>query len=377
MYDLQSWRHILLTDGARFLTWINETDARIKKLQLIADELELYLKSVLRTREICIAFWNAILNVRNACNDIKTYEKPLAAEAYAYVHFLDRYWRTWDVLLELTEIGALPLGIEGIRILDIGAGPAPTAYAINDFYGLLREFGNDEGIASLHCQETEVNIIESNPSMCHFIHHFSECTRRCVPFHAHKKDFALVDPVSERASLKRELQRKEYYDGSVNEYFDEYFPEEVNEIVQREERYRLVILSNFLTLNETVSKFEPNLRALFSDLRSGSAVIIVGGKGPRYEKIYAYLISIAKSSGLTNLTELPKTLGATSYSTAAGLIKRCQNNIYQHLEKLTENKSLKKTNDYPDYWNAEPSRKRKPEFGLQVFRKGRWPKQDS
>ncbi|MDP3104324.1 MAG: hypothetical protein Q8M95_06925 [Candidatus Methanoperedens sp.] len=374
MYESQSWRHILLTDGARCLTWINETEARIIKLQVIADDLELYLKSVLRKRETCIAFWEAIPNIRNACNDNKTYEKPLAAEAYAYVHFLDKYWRTWDVLMELTEKGALPLGIEGIRILDIGAGPAPTAYAINDFYRLLRDFGNDESIAAFLCQETEVKVIESSPSMCHFIHHFSECTKRRGPFHAHKKDFALVDPVSERISLRKELQRMEYYDGSVNEYFDEYSPKEVNEIVQREERYRLVILSNFLTLNETVSKFEPNLRALFSDLRGGSSVIIVGGRGIQYEKIYADLMSIAKSSGLTNMTELPTTLGSTSYSTAAGIIKRCQNNIYQHLEQLTGNKSLSRTKDYPDYWNAEPSKKRRPDFRLQVFRKGRWPK---
>jgi hypothetical protein len=52
----QSWRYILLTDGARFLNWLDETNARIIKLHLIADKLESYLKAVLETREAYLIF---------------------------------------------------------------------------------------------------------------------------------------------------------------------------------------------------------------------------------------------------------------------------------------------------------------------------------
>lgn len=372
--QLRSWRHILLTDGARFLNWIDETDARVIKLQLIADELESYLKSILKTREACLTFWHVIPKVRVDCNNILTYEEPLAAEAYAYSYLLDRYWRTWDVLLQLTAIGALPLGTEGIRILDVGTGPAPTAYAIEDFYGLLREFGSKEDIATFSSQKTDLHIIECSQAMLRFIHYFSEYTKRPGPFHAYKDDFAKVDPLLEREYLRSKLLREEYYEASEDEYFRENSPEEVNYIVQRHECYRLVILSYFITLTEYIKKFEPNLSKLFSDLHSGSVVIIIGGHGKKYEKIYEELISIAKSKALTYLAESPKSLGETSYPAAARVIKRCQYNVYRHLEKLAGSESLEKTRVYPDYWNIEPSQERRSKFGLRLLRKGRWPR---
>ena len=91
-------------------------------------------------------FWNTIPHVRKACNDPCTYQLPWAAEAYAYVHLLLRYCRTWAVLKHLTAKAVLPLGSQGVRVLDVGTGPAPALYAIDDFYSALDRFAQESEI---------------------------------------------------------------------------------------------------------------------------------------------------------------------------------------------------------------------------------------
>ena len=50
----------------------------------------------------------------------------------------------------------LPLGNEGVNILDVGTGPAPTPYAIQDFDYQLRSYGIDnqinESFSNIHNQ---------------------------------------------------------------------------------------------------------------------------------------------------------------------------------------------------------------------------------
>jgi ribosomal protein RSM22 (predicted rRNA methylase) len=54
----------------------------------------------------------------------------LAVEAYAYVHLLERYRRTWSALKYMCKVAALLLGTRGIRVLDVGSGPGPSVYAV-------------------------------------------------------------------------------------------------------------------------------------------------------------------------------------------------------------------------------------------------------
>src|SRR5207249_10521114 len=137
-----------------------------------------FLKARLSGPGECHNFWNAIPTVLAACNDNRTYEAPLAAEAYSYLHLLERYRRTWDVLIHMVELCRLPLGERGIAVLDIGTGPAAALYAISDFYMLLRSFGDERSIPELSAQGTQLHAIEQSPSMLRFVHHFSEYARR-------------------------------------------------------------------------------------------------------------------------------------------------------------------------------------------------------
>lgn len=392
-----TWRQLILQHGPAFLDWLSETDAQSKALSKLAIDLEEFLKRNLQDLESCQYFWNAIPLVRLACNINKTYEMPLAAEAYAYVHMLDRYWRTWDVLIELTRKGVLPAGLRGVDVLDVGTGPAPTPYALYDYYTLLRRFGRKNNIIEFAQQTTQISIAESSQAMSRFMHHFSEYSIRPGPFRADIADFADLNPAAKRQKLEQHLRQQDYYDPSSDEFYSEYLPDEANRIANLHQRFRIVIFSNFFTLNETVKTFSNTLDTLYSDLNAGSVVLIIGAVGNQYEKIYNSLSKIAEQHRLSRLFELPETLGENpAVKQAQRVVKNAQNSVYQFLEQIAGAENLPQQiarskyyhcefveshcrNNFsdiipwPDYWNPEPNPKKRMTFGFRVYRKGRWP----
>jgi hypothetical protein len=392
-----SWRRLILDHQSDFLKWVDATDTRMRLLISVSGCLETYLTGRLQSQDDCIQFWNAIPLVRTACNFSETYELPFAAEAYAYVHTLDRYWRTWDALIELTIKGALPVGAEGVRILDVGTGPLPTPYAFQDFYQQLRLYGDNNRIAELASQNTHFGIVESSSSMRRLMHWLSEHCQRPGPYGADITDFAEVNPPATRKELEQSLRRREYYDASVDDYYYEYTTEEANFIANRHQRYRMVIFSNFFTVDHVIDQFEKAITALFADLSSGAVVMILGGTGGQYKKVYSRLIELAQNSGLRRLTELDGSLGAgTQAARAQEEIKKRQHAVYRHLLRIVSDRQLPEalvTSDYPyaefanqigldlpptirwpDYWNPAPFPGKRVEFSLHVFRKGKWPR---
>ena len=388
-----SWRKLLLQEGPNFIKWLDESNARLNALSKLAGYLELFLINTLRSPEDCISFWNAIPLVRTACNFNETYELPFASAAYAYVHLLDRYWRTWEVLIELTNKGALPLGPEGVRVLDVGTGPAPTPYAIQDYYALLRKYGDANGIAKFSIQNTNFTIVESSPSMRHFIHLFSETCSRPGPFGADIIDFGDVNPPAKRKALYKYLRDTEYYDG--DDYYLEYLPEEANMIAQRYQRFRMVVFSNFFTVEHTVRKFRDTLDVLLGDLRSGTVMLVLGATGNQYKNIYTQITKISKNKGFVELIEVDEMLGKSAQSSLAQrIIKQCQHSVFKHLVELAGRETIQESISlqeyayrdfaekqeielpldirWPDYWTPTPYARKKLTFSLKAYRKGKW-----
>ena len=128
-----SWRQILKRYASSFSAWLNETDREYECLDRLATFLSQYLISRVESATPAREFWGTIPEVRRACNEARTYERPWAAEAYAFVHLLERYRRMWSALKHLTATAVLPLGARGVRALDIGTGPAASLYAIDDY----------------------------------------------------------------------------------------------------------------------------------------------------------------------------------------------------------------------------------------------------
>ena len=373
MQPSTSWRQILKSHSGSFLTWLDKTNRKYEMLDCLARKLSDFLIARIRSEADAREFWNTIPCIRAACNDLSTYELPWAGEAYAYVHLLLRYHRTWAVLKHLTAEAVLPLGRHGVRVLDVGTGPAPVLYAIDDFYSSLYRFAQDSGIQELCIPPPELDCIENSPNMARFMHHFSEYCGRRGPFGPSLDNFEDLDFPAERKSYFKNNRYKTYWDNSTEEYEDwddSYLVEEESNSLFR---FRLVVFSNFLTLGCTVSHFEKELRTLFDDLRPGSVVIILGATGGDYQEIFERLGQMARDANMRHDDWDTDALGSQIDKRVATRIKTAQHDVYCHLERVASTPPLPKNNSWPDYWCPEPSSKLRTKFALRVFRLGKWP----
>jgi hypothetical protein len=184
-----TWRRLLIEHGPAFLRWLSTSGREEMALDRVSTCLSGFLIGAIEQvaaewPNAAVEFWNRIPDVRACCSTPEIFEQPFAVEAYAYVHFLERYRRTWAALRYLTDVAALPLAINGVRTLDVGAGPAPALYAIDDYYGALKDFAAASEIEPLMVPLPKLNIIERSQRMNWFVHRFSEFCGRRGPFGA-------------------------------------------------------------------------------------------------------------------------------------------------------------------------------------------------
>lgn len=271
-------------------------------------------------------------------------------------------------LTALAARACLPLGIEGVRILDIGTGPGTIAFAINDFYQELRSFGEAQGFEVLALQTVLFNSVEINEYMQRFLSYFREVSGRFIPAAEMYPDFASFDPRSEREQhFDRLLAEEDFneFEGEFEPAFSEY---EAHCEAQRVARFRLVVMSYFLTTPEALRQFETALTGLVRDLRPGSVVMLLGAPG--HERIHREMERTMESGHFRRLHEVPDELDTGT--DVEVIIKRAQYRVYEHLAGIVGEERLPREG-YPDYWNPEPSRRVQTNFRLTAFRKGRWP----
>lgn len=369
-----SWRRLLLQHRADYSSWLLSAELAHKMVEAIANDLKTYLKWRLTTPSKCIDFWNNRDAVRASCNDNSTYEKPFAAEAYAFTHMVERYWRTWNVLRHLTDMCLLPLGKNGIRMLDVGTGPGPTPYAVLDFYALLRDYGSTRNIDLFSTQKVDVQVIEQSRGMNRFLHWFSELSNRPGPYGAYKVDFGQLDSATARQRLQKELRSQEFYDPVTAESYPEYSTIEANYIAQAHERFRLVIFSNFFTLADTVEKYKSTIESLFLDLRPGSVVLILGATGrndanDKYQIIYKQLTELAVKNGMQKVTDERMEPFDDRVHT---IIKQAQYEVVLHLDQIAGVDKISRKPPHSHYWQPDSKPKIQSSFTLQAYRKGKW-----
>jgi hypothetical protein len=149
---------------------------------------------------------------------LETFRKPFAVDAYAYVHFLERYRRTWVTLDKLTEFAVLPLASRGVRVLDVGTGPACSLYAIEDFYAAVREFAGLSDIPELEVEAPELSCVEKTDQMIWFFHEFSERLGRRGPFGCISDEFVTLDLKERRSFHRRQNEYDRYWDEETQQY---------------------------------------------------------------------------------------------------------------------------------------------------------------
>lgn len=372
-----SWRRQLKIHGHKYLKWLDQSGRTSLQYSTIANQLSTFLvNEISRASQVCpeapILFWDNIPKVLQCCNDLSTFEKSFAVEAYAYVHFLERYRRTWKTLEYLTSLSVLPLGSTGVRVLDIGAGPAHSSYAIADFYAALHDWAVYAKIPELAIPPPTLSCIEQSRSMVHFFHIFSEFTRRAGPFRSITSDFKGLDLQAMRTDYRRQNGSEDYWDPDTEQIETDYDLETAYNDAEKKFRFRLLVLSNFLTLEVQVDRYEVELFNLFSDMRAGGVALILGATGGSYQTIYEKIANIARRSGLVEKNWQTDNLGELlDDNMPSDVMKMAQYNVYKKLIEMVDDKCLNKGPDWPNYWTPEPFRNNKSMFALKVFRRGR------
>ena len=264
------WSSLLRKHGPDYLAWLGQNQVLAAKFDLLARALLQLFERSIQTAEQAHEVWTAAPAVLHRCNEQSTYEMPGAPLAYAWLHLLDRYGRTWMALERLVSSGYLPIAKFGVRTLDVGTGPGPSAFAVHDFYTALTEFGAEAGIEALK-QPPSITCVEFDLGTNHLRHHLSEImsvlSRSDRPPRltsgSELRDFGELKPREERRSMQNHLRWKEEPSWNPVEGDDGYelvhTADEANDIAQSLHHYRLIVFSNFLTTVGTVEQFEPTL----------------------------------------------------------------------------------------------------------------------
>lgn len=304
------WTRLLREHGPAFLESMVRDKTLESRLKLLASAFKTLVSQQIRCIEDVCDVWRAVPEVVKRCNKQSTYAIPGATIAYAWLHLLDRYARTWSALVKMTESACLPLGRFGVQALDIGTGPGPSAFAINDFYDALTVFAEQTGLGALQ-QPPKVVCVEFDSATNHLRHHLAEIAWEqggrvsdgLLSMCSAVGDFGSIMPSADRVAMQETLRvhEEKFYNEADDcwEWDRIYTAEEANAMAQSIHRYRLFTFSNFLTTIGTVKRFETNIVDLFTDAQPGSAILTLGGRGDPYPKIYNYVKRLADKSGFT------------------------------------------------------------------------------
>ncbi len=336
------WTSFLRHQGPDFLKWIEKENILLRKFDALATALYSLLKARINTTEAAQAVWRTVPDVLARCNEQDTYEKPGAFDAYAWLHLLERYVRTWLALEKLVEACCLPLAKHGIRALDVGTGPGPSAFAVHDFYSAMTEFSEQTGNLKWRqpAKVTPVDLSHSTNELRYQLEQSLRKSEKVIIQYDVLPNFGNIMPRQEREALRERLLYEDvYFDEDHGEEESWYSADEINHIVQSLHRYRLITFSNFLTTEDTVNKFRPNLDGIFRDARTGTVILVLGGKGKKYQKIYKKLDCIAEQTGFQR-----KVVEERISAKDSGLAERIYKEgwrFYKHLQCLAPNENPK------------------------------------
>jgi hypothetical protein len=334
-----SWRRYLKSCGPAFLSQGSSlTEIRLRRVSDLADAVRDYVFRSLTSYETgefdrgaVQSFLARLPDVLGRCDE-NIYDLPLTAEAYAFVHLIDRYRRFWDVLSALLRFGELVLRDIAIDVLDVGTGPAPALYAVNDFYEEMREFGG----RTVECNRLMVpaprlRSIESSRGMVTLVHNLSEFTGRPGPFGPDDTSFEGFDPPRARAEARSRI---------IEDLIDnwDYGEDAARQAAHLEQgdwqglnRYHLCIFSNFFTKPTRVQEVESQLRHAFRALKPGGLVVVVGGTGGDYPRVYDILDEIATKSRARRLRRIPAKVRCDYANAEAQQIKRLYSSVFARI----------------------------------------------
>ena len=376
------WTRLLRREGPEFLKWIRENKVLSRGFDALADALESLLRRDIRAPEDAGDVWNAVPAVLSRCNEQATYEMPRAAWAYAWLHLLDRYVRTWMALEHLVDVNCIPMGKVGVHALDVGTGPGSSSLAILDFYAAMVEFSEQVGNSKWR-QPASLTCVESSATTNNVRHHLAEIMYE----QSHRQspaafamanalpDFGAIMPTHERKQRFEYLRylEEEYFNPEIDGWDSHllHLPEEADYMSQSLHRCRLFVFSNFLTTRDMPADFRPNLVDILNDAQPGSVLLLLGGKSEPYPAIYKSVDGMAEPAGFQ---KMPGKVVSSEDSEVADRVYTEGKAFYEYLQRLAPN-THNETRCVREHF--EGSRRRAPTSQLRAYRKYRHTRKQS
>jgi hypothetical protein len=241
--------------------------------------------------------------------DSLTFDTDAEVRAYAALHLADRYGRVLQVLEYIFAIGRLPLRHAGVAALEVGAGPAPALYAIDDFYDDLVRWpgrGGDWSTGPLRISDA----LDKAPGWDRLLHRFSEqliADRRAAPasgqlsFGRALSEFAGLNVRAVHhesiASLASDIEAEfDRADESISRATARRFAYEQG--TNRPSAYDLIFVAYFLTRANPPKSFQAELRRLMRSLTPGGVLAVLSST-EQYNEIRPALETLARGAGLT------------------------------------------------------------------------------
>jgi hypothetical protein len=291
----KSWRS--LQRDAALLIGPQLAASRRKGISGLLLSLEQLLLQALSDEEAAVEFLRRMPDVYGSCNE-DIYNRPLAAEAYAYIHLPIRYCAWWAVFTELLADGVMPMRDSGLLALDVGAGPGPASYALIDFSEAVGQavlgLEDCDRFRRLQTRRPEVVMVESSPAMSRLVHVLSEIRGRGGPFGAKFDDFFSLRLARTReinAQIRRDLESRIMDEWDVGEIGAKWIMREDYAGWDQPDRYHLCLISNFLTLPQVMQQASEALKGVKKTLPAGGTIAAMGSPGQNgpYAAIYREL----------------------------------------------------------------------------------------
>ena len=386
-----TWRRLRLSYGSEFLEWVQQSGAKRHALQNVGGSLLLFFqrwfldgehgdRSVERAR-----FFEQLVPTAQCCDQVLYDDVPTAA-AYAFQHLLERYRRTWQVLEELMHHGALPFGRYGVNLLDVGTGPAPTIYAIRDFYGVLNDFADERNVP-IPPLFIEPAVVEPAHGMVLFMHNLSEVmmavrpNQKSGPFGARFSYLRDVDIGALREdAIERTIAELLREDDDLSPAYARKLANESGELV-RQFSYRFIVFSNVLTTMGFTQECLPTIIALLENQTAGAIAYFTGGVGrggddnKDYQEIF-HLVDAAAATAAWTLLDLPAVLMSRYDDEEAAEVARYQRQIWSLFREHSRHEAAGVEPKLPHLshvFQDDYTGKGAGPFSVRVYRKGRLP----
>ena len=371
-----SWRRLTRRCGPLFLDGASYRAKRLERVVELCVAVQRYVICALTSEdgrrlvpERVGQFIHRLPDVLGKCDE-PIYDDPLAAEAYAFVHLVDRYRRFLDILEVLLRSGNLPVREVPLDTIDVGTGPAPALYAINDFYEELRGFAATwPDCSSLGTAPPTLQSIEKSREMVRLVHNLSEFTGRPGPFRAESDEFRGFNPQQERMGAREALIDELIYHWGYSEDEAYWQAQEEQARWQNIARYHIFVFSNFLTNLDQVQSLSTELIEVFRALKPRGIVIVVGGTGAHYPTVYAQIDSFAQLTRVLRIRSLPETIRCRYDDSEAQAIKGLYTSVFKTLRPTIDdsifNGVLSKARDL---WDPNEPLAGPRAFGIRIYR---------